>query len=84
MTRNRCRRLRVSISFFFILRVLDISCFPPGQNVESTMLVASLREVIRNQAQEIESLQNKVKEFSTIANEVTRLFSLSLSHFLIA
>jgi len=46
-----------------------------SQNAESAMLVASLREVIRNQAQEIEALQNEVKEFSTIGNERAELQS---------
>ncbi|KAJ7099330.1 p115 like vesicle tethering protein [Mycena belliarum] len=33
-----------------------------GQSVESAMLISSLRDVIRNQTQEIEALQRQVKE----------------------
>ncbi|KAG5642214.1 hypothetical protein DXG03_003406 [Asterophora parasitica] len=36
-----------------------------GQSAEATMLIASLRDVIRSQAQEIEDLQRKVKELTT-------------------
>lgn len=41
-----------------------------GQSAESAMLVASLRDVIRNQAQEIESLERRVKELSTDVSDV--------------
>ncbi|KAF9450102.1 hypothetical protein P691DRAFT_726661 [Macrolepiota fuliginosa MF-IS2] len=44
-----------------------------GQNPETAMLVASLREVIRKQAEEIESLQKRLKEQSTQPNEVPQL-----------
>ncbi|KAF7982993.1 hypothetical protein HWV62_24604 [Athelia sp. TMB] len=40
-----------------------------GANAESAMLIASLREVIQNQSQEIESLQAKVKELSNGNND---------------
>lgn len=46
-----------------------------GQNAETATLVASLREVIQKQAQDIESLQSKLKELSTQSEEV------SLIHF---
>jgi chemotaxis signal transduction protein len=36
-----------------------------GQNAEATILVASLREIIRTQAQEIESLQQKLSTKSS-------------------
>lgn len=45
-----------------------------GQNTESTMLVASLRDVIRQQSEEIEQLKKKLKEAaSTSFNEVSKL-----------
>ncbi len=37
---------------------------------ESAMLIASLRDVIRNQAAEIEKLQSKLKAVSTASSEV--------------
>ncbi|RDB24943.1 hypothetical protein Hypma_007404 [Hypsizygus marmoreus] len=42
----------------------QLSSSASGQNAEATMLIASLRDVIRNQSQEIENLQRKVKELS--------------------
>ena len=41
-----------------------------GQNAEAAALVASLRDVIQKQAEEIEALQIKLKELSTAAEEV--------------
>jgi hypothetical protein len=38
-----------------------------GQNVEATMLIASLRDVIRKQAEEIESLQQQLKHSTASA-----------------
>ncbi|KAF7782771.1 hypothetical protein Agabi119p4_2147 [Agaricus bisporus var. burnettii] len=44
-----------------------------GQNPETVMLVSSLREVIRKQAEEIESLQKQLKEQPVQTNEVPQL-----------
>lgn len=44
------------------------------------MLIASLREVIHNQSQEIESMQAKVKELSASGNEVSPQLPSPLSH----
>jgi hypothetical protein len=51
-----------------------------GQSAESAVLVASLRDVIRTQAQEIEALQRKMNESSTGGNEVRKTRSY-LSEF---
>ncbi|KAF8645775.1 hypothetical protein AX16_007584 [Volvariella volvacea WC 439] len=40
----------------------------PGQSPESAMLIASLREVIQGQAQEIENLQAKLKQANNTTN----------------
>ncbi|KAG6836193.1 hypothetical protein H0H93_010459, partial [Arthromyces matolae] len=40
-----------------------------GQNAESAILVASLREMIRSQSQEMETLQRKVQELTASNNE---------------
>jgi chromosome segregation ATPase len=44
-----------------------------GQNTETAMLVSSLREVIRKQAEEIESLHKQLKERSSQPEEVIAL-----------
>ncbi|KAL4068742.1 p115 like vesicle tethering protein [Scleroderma yunnanense] len=44
-----------------------------GPSAESMMLIGSLREVIRTQAEEIDSLKNKLKELSTDIAEVNEL-----------
>lgn len=74
MTLSHYHRLRVSL-FFLSLPLDDVfnsSCPLEGQNAESAMLVTSLREVIRKQAQEIEGLRNEMKDLSTIDNEVRK------------
>lgn len=43
---------------------------PAGQNAETAMLIASLRDVIRSQAQQIEALQNQLEETNSGADEV--------------
>ncbi|KAG6918883.1 hypothetical protein DXG01_010947 [Tephrocybe rancida] len=43
----------------------QLSSSASGQNAEAAILVASLRDVIRAQSQEIETLQRKVKELTT-------------------
>jgi hypothetical protein len=48
-----------------------------GQNAESTMLVASLREVIRKQAQQIETLEKRLKEPSVGGKEVNAVHIFS-------
>ncbi|PSS32164.1 hypothetical protein PHLCEN_2v2072 [Hermanssonia centrifuga] len=54
---------------------IDPKAPPPsaGQNAETATLVASLREVIQRQAQDIESLQSKLKELSTQSEEIEAL-----------
>ena len=44
-----------------------------GQNAETLALVASLRETVQRQAQELEALQSKLNELSTKAAEVRLL-----------
>lgn len=46
-----------------------------GQNAESAMLVASLRDVIHNQAQEIERLQNKLQAKTSSDGDEVRSMS---------
>ncbi|KIM82385.1 hypothetical protein PILCRDRAFT_820215 [Piloderma croceum F 1598] len=46
-----------------------------SQNAESAVLVASLRDVIRNQAQQIETLERRLKESSAGSKERTELQS---------
>jgi hypothetical protein len=45
------------------------SRFDIGQSVESAMLIASLRDVIRQQSAEIEALQTQLKETKATSNE---------------
>jgi hypothetical protein len=45
-----------------------------GQSAESAMLVASLREVIRQQAEEIDALQKRLKVAASSDNKV-RLYA---------
>jgi hypothetical protein len=55
-----------------------------GQNAESAILIASLREVIRNQTQKIEALEKRIKELSAGGEEVMKVVHLfSYSRFLI-
>ncbi|KAG6856748.1 hypothetical protein H0H87_001092 [Tephrocybe sp. NHM501043] len=52
----------------------QLSSSSSGQNAEAAILVASLREMIRTQSQEIETLQRKVKELtSSNVDEVAAL-----------
>ncbi|KAJ6534017.1 p115 like vesicle tethering protein [Mycena vulgaris] len=52
----------------------QLSTSASGQNLESAMLISSLRDVIRNQTQEIETLQRQLKEkTSTGADELKTL-----------
>ncbi|KAI0350605.1 hypothetical protein OH77DRAFT_1430779 [Trametes cingulata] len=44
-----------------------------GQGAESAMLIASLKDVIRNQAAEIEKLQSQIKSLSTSSDEIETL-----------
>ncbi|KAF9012594.1 p115 like vesicle tethering protein [Cyathus striatus] len=44
-----------------------------GQNTEAAMLVASLRDVIRKQSEEIEELNKKLKGMAISVDEATRL-----------
>jgi len=53
----------------------SLSSSSTGQTAESAMLVASLRDVIRTQAQEIEALEKRVKELSIGRNERPELQS---------
>jgi hypothetical protein len=69
MTRIHCLRLQVRLLSSLDVGI-NIKTLSAGQNAESAMLVASLRDVIRNQAQEIEALERKVKESSIGGNEV--------------
>ncbi|KAJ3575282.1 hypothetical protein NP233_g1210 [Leucocoprinus birnbaumii] len=46
---------------------------PAGQDSETTMLVASLREVIRKQAEEMESLQKQLNQRSSQPDEASAL-----------
>ncbi|KAI0629475.1 p115 like vesicle tethering protein [Trametes polyzona] len=46
-----------------------------GQSAESALLIASLKDVIRNQAAEIEKLQSQLKTLSTSSDEVEALRS---------
>lgn len=48
----------------------DCTYYFIGQNSEAAAIVASLREVIHSQAQEIEALNNKLKETLAQNNEV--------------
>jgi intracellular protein transport protein USO1 len=51
-----------------LLCILIPSDIPPlGQNQESAMLIASLRDVIKNQAQQIESLQAQLQQAEAAA-----------------
>lgn len=50
-----------------------------GQNPEAAMLVASLREVIKTQAQELETLQKQVKDLSSGNSDVSITFSFPIS-----
>ncbi|KAG6898006.1 hypothetical protein C0992_007495 [Termitomyces sp. T32_za158] len=47
----------------------QLSSSASGQNAESAILVASLRDMIRSQSQEIEALQHKVKKLTTAKDE---------------
>lgn len=49
----------------------------PGENAESAMLITSLRDVIRNQANELESLQNKLKEVERSKDEEVSDFAIT-------
>lgn len=51
-----------------------------GHNPETVMLVSSLREVIRRQAEEIESLQKQLKEQPVQTNEVSDHLRRSFDH----
>ncbi|KAJ6488233.1 p115 like vesicle tethering protein [Mycena vitilis] len=52
----------------------QLSSSASGQSLESAMLISSLRDVIRNQTQEIETLQRQLKEkASTGADELISL-----------
>jgi hypothetical protein len=51
-----------------------------GPSAESAMLISSLRDVIRTQAQELDTLQAKLKELSTSsASQVRQMRSSPLS-----
>jgi len=50
--------------------------FFTGQNVETTMLITSLRDVIRTQAEEMEDLRRKVQQLTPYADEVS-LFKIA-------
>ncbi|KAI0090824.1 p115 like vesicle tethering protein [Irpex rosettiformis] len=54
---------------------IDPKAAPPsaGQNAETATLVASLRQVIQSQAEEIESLQQKLKELSKASQDTEDL-----------
>ena len=76
MIRIRCHPRQVCIllhlknlifkkAFFFSRR---------GQTAESTILVASLREVIKNQAREVETLEKRVKDLSSGNGDVSFVF----------
>ncbi|KAG6888500.1 hypothetical protein C0995_007838 [Termitomyces sp. Mi166 len=47
----------------------QLSSSASGQNAEAAILVASLRDMIRSQSQEIEILQHKVKELTAAKDE---------------
>ncbi|KAJ7496582.1 p115 like vesicle tethering protein [Mycena latifolia] len=61
----------------------QLSSSASGQSLESAMLISSLRDVIRNQTQEIETLQRQLKEktsagtaeFQTLRDQVASLSS---------
>ena len=53
-----------------------------GQNAEAAALVASLKEVIRSQAQEIEELKNKLKAASAQKDEVCPFFEIHICNIL--
>jgi hypothetical protein len=46
-------------------------CFDIGQSAESAMLIASLRDVIRQQSVEIEALKTQLKETKTTSNNIS-------------
>ncbi|TFK44963.1 p115 like vesicle tethering protein [Crucibulum laeve] len=46
-----------------------------GQNAEAAMLIASLRDVIRKQSEEIETLQKQLKEAKSSSEEISALQS---------
>lgn len=48
------------------------------------MLVASLREVIRNQSQEIETLQNRLKEASSASGNEVRVYGMRFGYLVIS
>ncbi|KAH0588472.1 hypothetical protein H2248_004312 [Termitomyces sp. 'cryptogamus'] len=61
-------------NYFTIQRGLStepdqLSSSASGQNAEATILVASLRDMLRSQSQEIETLQHKVKELTKMKDE---------------
>ena len=47
------------------------SRFDLGQSAESAMLIASLRDVIRQQSVEIEALQTQLKETKATSNKIS-------------
>jgi hypothetical protein len=47
------------------------SPFGIGQSAESAMLIASLRDVIRQQSAEIETLQTQLKETKATSNNIS-------------
>ncbi|KAG6877998.1 hypothetical protein C0993_000958 [Termitomyces sp. T159_Od127] len=57
----------------------QLSSSASGQNAESAILVASLRDMIRSQSQEIESLQHKVKELMTANDEEVALMNAKVN-----
>ena len=80
--KTRCKEVYQRIQIPYLLRLVrlamfdagvsfgDQDVFSSGQNAETAMLVASLKQTVSRQSQEIESLQNKLKEASSRDDEV--------------
>jgi hypothetical protein len=56
--------------YFWICFQGVCSRFDVGQSAESAMLIASLRDVIRQQSVEIETLQTQLKEMKATSNHI--------------
>lgn len=54
---------------------MDPNALSSAAGQESAMLIASLRDVIRNQASEIEKLQTQLKGLSAASGEVRSRFA---------
>lgn len=73
-------RILIKCRLLVLVRISLIHAICPnldnkGAGAESAMLVASLREVIQNQAKQIEDLQNKLKDAQASPKDDVRSFA---------